>query len=303
MLSPGLADALQAWGTHLASVEGRSPATVRAYTADVSAFLAFLAAHRGGAEGVAVLGEVAVTDMRSFMANERGRGLSSRGLARRLSAVKTFARHAASRHGLDVTPILSARAPKFQRKLPRPIAAPDARALIETASAMEEEPWIAARDAAVLTLLWGCGLRISEALGLTGMALPETLTVLGKGGKERQVPVLPAAREAVARYAGLCPYELTPHAPLFRGARGGPLNPRAVSGAVARARAAMGLPATATPHALRHSFATHLLNAGGDLRAIQELLGHASLTTTQVYTAVDTARLMEAYESAHPMAR
>ena len=303
MLSPGLADALQAWGNHLTSIEGRSPATVRAYTADVAAFLGFLAAHRGGAEGVAVLGEVAITDMRAFMAHERGRGLSSRSLARRLSSVKTFARHAASRHGLDVTPILAARAPKFQRKLPRPIAAPDAKALIETASAMEEEPWIAARDAAVLTLLWGCGLRISEALGLTGTALPETLTVLGKGGKERQVPVLPAARAAVARYVRLCPWELTEGAPLFRGAKGGPLNPRAVSGAVARARAALGLPATATPHALRHSFATHLLNAGGDLRAIQELLGHASLTTTQVYTAVDTARLMEAYESAHPLAR
>ena len=165
-------------------------------------------------------------------------------------------------------------------------------------------PWIAARDAAVITLLYGCGLRISEALGLTGAdaPLPEVLRILGKGGKERLVPVLPVARTAVDIYMRLCPFETGPAAPLFRGARGGALSPRMIARAVERARMSLGLPATATPHALRHSFATHLLGAGGDLRAIQELLGHASLATTQIYTAVDAARLMEIYESAHPRA-
>ena len=303
LLSPALRDALEGWGTHLASVEGRAGSTVTGYRADAAAFLAFMAAHKGGAAGLARIADISVTDMRAFMAHERGRGLSPRSLARRLSAVKSLAGWLSERHGIAVTPILAARPPRFRRKLPRPVAEADARALIDTVSEMAEEPWIAARDAAVLTLLWGCGLRISEALGVTGDALPEVLTVRGKGDKERQVPVLPAAREAVARYVRLCPFALTEGGALFRGAKGGPLGARAVSGVMARARAAMGLPATATPHALRHSFATHLLSAGGDLRAIQELLGHASLSTTQVYTAVDTSRLMEAYAAAHPMAR
>ena len=303
MLSEGMRDALEGWSTHLASIDGRAPSTVSGYLADARAFLGFMAGHMGGARGPALFAEIAVTDMRAWMAHERGRGLGARSLARRLSAVKSLAAWVAERHGLDATAVLSARTPKFRKKLPRPVAETDARALIGVAEDMASEPWIAARDAAVLTLLWGCGLRISEALGIAGTGLPETLTVLGKGAKERQVPVLPAARDAVARYVRLCPHELTEDAALFRGVKGGPLNPRAVSGAMARARAAMGLPATATPHALRHSFATHLLSAGGDLRAIQELLGHASLATTQVYTAIDTARLMEAYEAAHPMAR
>jgi integrase/recombinase XerC len=176
--------------------------------------------------------------------------------------------------------------------------------MIDTVTAQATEDWIAARDAAVLTLLYGCGLRISEALGLTGAAhpLPATLRITGKGAKTRIVPVIPAAREAVARYAALAPFDLAPGEPLFRGARGGPLNPRLIARAMETARMGLGLPATATPHALRHSFATHLLSAGGDLRSIQELLGHASLSTTQAYTAVDAARLMEVYEKAHPRA-
>jgi integrase/recombinase XerC len=179
-----------------------------------------------------------------------------------------------------------------------------AQDIIQVVGDQARSDWVAARDMAIVTLLYGSGLRISEALGLTGRAhpLPDVLRILGKGGKERLVPTLPVAAQAIARYATLCPFDLTPDAPLFRGARGGPLNPRLVQKVMEQARLQMGLPATATPHALRHSFATHLLSAGGDLRAIQELLGHASLSTTQAYTAVDAARLMEVYEKAHPRA-
>jgi integrase/recombinase XerC len=218
--------------------------------------------------------------------------------------VKSFARWLADHDGVEVTAILATRAPRAKRKLPRPLSEDAARAMLETAPAQATEPWIAARDAAVLTLLYGCGLRISEALGLAADLLPlgDTLRIRGKGGKERVVPVIAPARAAVAAYAASCPHPLTPGTPLFRGRRGGPLNPRLVARAMEHARMQLGLPATATPHALRHSFATHLLDAGGDLRAIQDLLGHASLATTEGYTAVDTARLMEVYAAAHPKA-
>ena len=200
--------------------------------------------------------------------------------------------------------MLSTRSPKFQKKLPRPLAVDAARAMIDTVEVQAREPWVAARDVAVVTLLYGCGLRISEALGLTtkDVPLPATLRIIGKGGKERLVPVIPAARAAVNAYLDACPHPMEPDAPIFRGARGGPLYPKAIQTVMAQSRMQLGLPATATPHALRHSFATHLLNAGGDLRSIQELLGHASLSTTQAYTAVDTARLMEVYDAAHPRA-
>jgi integrase/recombinase XerC len=238
------------------------------------------------------------------MAHERGRGVSARSLARALSAVKGFTRWLADREGAEATAVLSARAPRFQKKLPRPLAIDAARAVIGSVRENPAEDWIAARDAAVVTLLYGCGLRISEALGLTGASvpLPEVLRIRGKGGKERIVPVLPVARAAVDLYARLCPFPVERDAALFRGARGGPLSPRLIQKAMETARAQLGLPATATPHAMRHSFATHLLAAGGDLRTIQDLLGHASLSTTQAYTAVDTARLMEVYEKAHPRA-
>jgi integrase/recombinase XerC len=221
-----------------------------------------------------------------------------------LSAVKGFTGWLAERQGADATAVLSARAPKFRRKLPRPLSIEAAADVLDRVGDQSLEPWIAARDAAVVTLLYGCGLRISEALGLNGAAhpLPEVLRITGKGGKQRLVPVLPAARDAVARYVSLCPVELLPTGPLFRGTRGGALNPRQIALVMEKTRAQLGLPATATPHALRHSFATHLLSAGGDLRAIQELLGHASLSTTQGYTAVDTQRLMEVYDKAHPRA-
>jgi integrase/recombinase XerC len=199
---------------------------------------------------------------------------------------------------------LLTRAPKFTKKLPRPLAEDAAAKMIETVEMQSLEPWVAARDSAVVTLLYGCGLRISEALGLTGAdaPLPKTLRIIGKGQKERVVPVIGAARDAVDEYIRLCPHDLAPDKALFRGVRGGALNQRLVQKVMENARLQLGLPATATPHAMRHSFATHLLTAGGDLRAIQELLGHASLSTTQAYTAVDTARLMEVYDKAHPRA-
>jgi integrase/recombinase XerC len=244
------------------------------------------------------------SDLRAWMAEERARGLSPRSLARALSAVKGFAAWAADRTGADATTILSARGPKVRRKLPRPLSEESAAAILTGIGEDARADWIAARDTAIATLLYGLGLRISEALSLTGAdhPLPQTLRITGKGGKTRIVPVIPAAAQAVTIYAELCPFELAPTIPLFRGARGGPVNPRMVQAAMERARLRLGLPATATPHALRHSFATHLLSAGGDLRAIQELLGHASLSTTQAYTAVDAARLMEVYEKAHPRA-
>jgi len=304
MISPALTDALSRWLDHERALRGAARNTVRAYEADLLGFLAFMAGHHAERQGLAAIGRIDVPDMRSWMAHERSRGLSARSLARSLSAVKTFYRWLSEREGFEPTAVLSARAPKFSAKLPRPLSVDAAREMIGTVELLAREPWIAARDAAVVTLLYGCGMRISEALGLTaGMApLPETIVLSGKGGKERLVPVLPVARDAVAEYLRLCPFPSAPSAPLFRGARGGPLGPRIVQKAMERARMQMGLPATATPHAMRHSFATHLLSAGGDLRTIQELLGHASLSTTQGYTAVDATHLMEVYDRAHPKA-
>ncbi|NEY90981.1 tyrosine recombinase XerC [Tabrizicola oligotrophica] len=296
--------ALSRWLDHLRALKGAAENTLAAYGRDVGQFLDFLSQHHGGQEGLAALTALGQPDLRAFMAAMRDREISPRSMARKLSAVKNFLAFVADQEGTDATAALSARGPKFQRKLPRPLAEEAARDIIQVVGDQAREDWIAARDMAIVTLLYGSGLRISEALGLTGAAhpLPEMLRITGKGGKERLVPTLPAAQHAVARYATLCPMDLHKDAPLFRGARGGPLNPRLVQKVMEQARLQMGLPATATPHALRHSFATHLLAAGGDLRAIQELLGHASLSTTQAYTAVDAARLMEVYEKAHPRA-
>lgn len=303
-ISPAARDALENWLSHLKALDGKAQHTLTAYARDVSGWLSFLAHHRGGTEGLDGLTDLLPSDLRAWMAHERGRGVSARSLARSLSAVKNFTAWLSDRQGKDATAILSARSPKFRRKLPRPLSVEGAAQMIETVGEQAREDWIAARDTAVVTLLYGCGLRISEALGLTGAAhpLPDVLRITGKGDKTRLVPVLPAARDAVAHYAKLCPFDLTATAPLFRGARGGALNPRLIALVMEKARMQLGLPATATPHAMRHSFATHLLAAGGDLRSIQELLGHASLSTTQAYTAVDAARLMEVYEKAHPRA-
>lgn len=303
-ISPALADVLAAWIDHRRAVTGSATATLTAYRADVLGYLAFLGQHNGGGQGLGALARVSVADMRAWMAHERARGVSARSLARALSAVKTFTRWLAEREGFDASAVLAARAPRFGRRLPRPLSETAASAMLDTVEAQARKPWVAARDAAVVTLLYGCGLRISEALGLTGADWPmgEALRIRGKGGKERVVPVIAPARDAVAAYLALSPWPVARDAPLFRAVRGGPLSPRPIQKVTEQARLQLGLPASATPHALRHSFATHLLNAGGDLRAIQELLGHASLSTTQAYTAVDSARLMEVYEAAHPRA-
>ena len=304
LISPAARDAMQLWLSHQRSLKSAANNTISAYTSDVSGFIEFMAAHRGGPQGLGALTEIHTRDMRAWMAHERGRGVSSRSLARALSAVKTFFRWLAERHTLQPTAVLQARSPKFKRKLPRPLAIKAAREIIEAVGMQAPDDWVAARDTAVLTMLYGCGLRISEALGLSGAdhPLPDVLKIIGKGSKERIVPVLPITKAAVAYYAKLCPFPIENELPLFRGVRGGRLRSGLVQKAMRSARMQLGLPATVTPHAMRHSFATHLLNAGGDLRTIQELLGHASLSSTEAYTAVDTARLMEVYNSAHPKA-
>jgi len=302
--SPAAVDALRTWLDQQKAINGAAANTITAYQTDVLGFLAFMTEHKGQAQGLGALAQISLPEMRSWMAHERGRGVGARSLARSLSAVKSFYRWLSEREGFEPTAVLSTRAPKFHKKLPRPLAPDAAAQVIDLMDAQPKEDWVLARDTAVMTLLYGCGLRISEALSLTMAETPlgEVLRIKGKGGKERIVPVLPAARDAVANYMNLYPGILTAPDPIFRGVRGKPLSPRAIQKSMADVRMQLGLPASATPHAMRHSFATHLLNAGGDLRAIQELLGHASLSTTQAYTAVDTARLMEVYAMAHPKA-
>lgn len=303
-ISAGARDALETWLDHLRALGGAADNTLTAYQTDLSGFLAFMAQHLGGPQGRAALAQVTLSDMRAWMAHERARGVATRSLARALSAVKSFYNWLSERDDFDATAVLSVRSPKFTKKLPRPLAPDAAKAVLDLVGEQARQDWAGARDIAVVTLLYGCGLRISEALSLTcaDAPLPEVLRITGKGGKERIVPVLDVARRAVEAYRHQCPHVETPDAPLFRGVRGGALNPRSVQKVMEQTRLQLGLPSSATPHAMRHSFATHLLNAGGDLRAIQELLGHASLSTTQAYTAVDTARLMDVYEATHPRA-
>lgn len=299
--SAGAANLLERWLDQLGAVGGRSEKTLTAYRRDVATYLGFMGAHRGGPMGREALGQVKIGDLRAWMASRRGAGIAARSLARELSAVRSFYSWLDKAHDVTCPALHNIRAPKVPARLPRPVAAEDARRLI-AATGHNTEHWIAARDIAALTLLWGSGLRIAEALGLRQSDAPlgETVRVTGKGNKEREVPVLPAARASVESYRALCPHVTQPIDALFLGARGGPLNPGILQKAMQTARQALGLPASATPHSLRHSFATHLLEAGGDLRSIQELLGHASLSTTQVYTGVDQERLMEVYARSHP---
>ncbi len=306
-IAPKVAAEIEAWLRHLGNERHYSPKTLEAYRRDVRQFLAFLAEHLGSPPSLKALAEMTPTDVRAFMAARRAADISSRSLMRSLAGVRGFARYL-ERNGKGKVGALGAvRTPKIGKTLPRPLAASTAKRLADPdlAAGDEREPWIHARDAAVLALLYGSGLRISEALGLKhdvfGARAPDAITVTGKGGKQRMVPVLPQIAKLIADYLTLCPYNL-PRGPLFVGAKGGPLSARVVQLAMARLRGALGLPETATPHALRHSFATHLLSRGADLRAIQELLGHASLGTTQIYTEVDAERLIEAYRSAHPRA-
>jgi len=300
---------LARWLAYLASEKRMSPKTVEAYQRDATQFLTFLAEHFGGFPSLKKLAALAPQDVRAFMASRRMTGVSGRSLMRTLAGTRSFARFL-ERDGKGKVGALSAvRAPKIAKTLPKPLGIESAKRISDTdiRAGEEREPWVLARDAAVLALLYGSGLRISEALGLTPRQVPapgagDTLVVTGKGNKTRMVPVLPQVLAAIAEYIAMCPYTLRPDGPLFVGAKGGPLSPRIIQLTMERLRGALGLAETATPHALRHSFATHLLARGGDLRAIQELLGHASLSTTQIYTAVDTERLLEAYRSAHPRA-
>lgn len=297
------------WLQRLGAERRLSPNTVEAYGRDVRFLLRFLTEHLGAAPSVADLAGLKPRDVRAFMAARRADEISSRTLMRALAAARSFARHLARTGRGEVSAFAGVRSPKIARSLPKPVPVAAALRLTDPDErAGEERPqWVLARDAAVLTLLYGCGLRISEALSLTRREAPvagvDRIEVTGKGGKRRQLPAIPAVQAAVQAYLGQCPLPLAPEGPLFVGVKGGPLNPRLVQAAVARMRGALGLPDTATPHALRHSFATHLLGRGGDLRTIQELLGHASLSTTQIYTEVDAARLTAIHATFHPRAR
>ncbi len=296
------------WVAQLKGERRVSPHTLNAYARDLRQFLEFVGEHMGEPASLASLAELTGADLRAFLASRRRADVGNRSLLRALAGIRSFARFL-ERQGKGRLGLFAAvRTPKLARSLPKPLSAIGARDLTdrETRAGETRPPWVLARDAAVLALLYGAGLRISEALELRRAGAPvgarDYVIVLGKGRKIRMVPVIRKVQEAVELYLELCPFTLAPDGPLFVGARGGPLSPRIVQLAVERMRGALGLPDTATPHALRHSFATHLLGRGGDLRTIQELLGHASLSTTQLYTAVDTARLLEAYNSAHPRA-
>ena len=305
-IAPEVAAEIAGWLSFLGAEKRMSGKTLEAYRRDVGQFLGFLAGHLGGTPTLKQLAKLTPADVRAFMAARRSDGAGNRTLMRTLAGTRSFARYLERNGKGKVGALAAIRTPKLARSLPKPLTVAAAKRMTDTELRAGEtrEPWILARDAAVLALLYGCGLRIAEALSLTRKDMPEgdALTVTGKGNKTRMVPVLPQVAKAIADYVALCPYRLPPDGPLFIGARGGPLSARVVQLAMATLRGALGLPDTATPHALRHSFATHLLARGGDLRAIQELLGHASLSTTQIYTAVDAERLLEVYTSAHPRA-
>lgn len=299
-----LPEMLAAWNAHLALSRRRSPHTVRAYAATAARLLRALPPPLSWA----AVASVDAATLRRHLAERRAGGLGNVSAARELSALKTFIAFAREQTGGNPdaadTGRPRLRGPRVKKGLPRPVTPDEAVNLTETVADDAAEPWIAARDRAVLLLLYGAGLRIAEALALPAAALPlgESVVITGKGGRQRVVPLLPIVRAAVADYARKCPWPLPADEPLFRGARGGPLAQGMVQRAVLRARTVLGLPATATPHALRHSFATHLLSAGADLRSLQELLGHASLSSTQIYTQVDSATLLDVYRNAHPRA-
>ena len=297
------------WLAHLGSERRMSGKTVEAYERDVRQFLGFMVEHFGGAPSLKELAKLTPQDVRAFMAARRTEGTSGRSLMRALAGVRSFARFLEKNGKGKVGALAAVRAPKVPKTLPKPLAIASAQRIgdADLRTGEDREPWVLARDAAALALLYGSGLRISEALGVKRGDAPvpgkgDAITVTGKGNKQRMVPVLPQVTQLIADYVAICPYDLPADGPLFVGSRGGPLSPRILQLTMERLRGALGLPDSATPHALRHSFATHLLARGGDLRAIQELLGHASLSTTQIYTAVDTERLLEVYRNAHPRA-
>ena len=306
--APDLCGQFHAWMRTLQHERQLSPHSLEAYARDVRQFAAFLGERFGAPPTTAGFVGVKPGDLRAFLARRRGEGVEGRSLLRAMASLRSLARFL-ERHGFGRASAFSAfRAPRLARGLPKPLAVEDARQITSTQIRDGEarEAWIIARDAAVLALLYGAGLRIAEALSIRCKDAPvgarDSVTIIGKGRKTREAPVIASVRAAIEAYLKLCPFKLDPKGPLFIGARGARLSPRIVQLAMERMRGALGLPQSATPHALRHSFATHLLGRGADLRTIQELLGHASLSTTQIYTAIDSARLMEAYKAAHPRA-
>ena len=302
-----LAIAMAQWLSHLRAERRLSPKTLEAYARDLRQCLTFLSEHWGAQVTLKAFSSLEASDIRAFMAMRRADDIAGRSLMRALAGLRSFGRYL-EREGKGRVGALSAiRAPKIAKSLPKPIQMDAAKRLADAdeRAGEERDPWILARDAAVMALLYGSGLRISEALGLKRRDVPkpgegDVLIVTGKGNKTRMVPVLQNVRQLIEAYAASCPYSLSPSESMFVGARGGPLSPRIIQLTMQRLRGALGLPDSATPHALRHSFATHLLSRGGDLRAIQELLGHASLSTTQIYTGIDAERLLEVYRSTHP---
>ncbi len=289
------------WLRDMQSVRRLAPNTIAAYQRDLGQFLNFLGPHSGGAVSLAMLRDMRAADIRAFMAVRRQEGVEARSLARGLSAIKSFFRFLEREGALSTEALNIVRTPKARKGLPKALTVLEAKATIAATDELEDRPWVAARDMAVISLCYGVGLRISEALALSRVDLEgPVLRVTGKGGKTRMVPLIDSVRESIETYLRLCPFPLAPSQPLFRGVKGGVLSPRLIQKRMEQLRSALGLPPSATPHALRHSFATHLLGRGGDLRAIQELLGHASLSTTQIYTALDTDRLLDAYRAAHP---
>jgi integrase/recombinase XerC len=294
---------VERWGKHLAHDRRRSAHTVRAYSGTAHRLIGFLGQYRGCLLFPADLLTVTAQDLRAFLAARRAEGLGPASASRELSGIRAFLTFAAEQQG-EKAAVPRTRAPKRPRTLPRPSSPQDVTALAEDAGAFASEPWIGSRDLAILLLLYGSGLRVSEALSITARHLPlgQAIRVTGKRSKMRIVPLVPAVREAIADYVSQCPYPVTGDSPLFVGARGGPLSADLVRRAVRAARTRLGLPDSLTPHALRHSFATHLLARGADLRSLQELLGHASLSSTQIYTQVDAAHLLDVYRHAHPRA-
>lgn len=304
IISAELEEILKIWLLKKAKMEALSSHTVAAYRHDIQCFMTFMTRHHGALFGIKGFEKVTIQDMRAWMTFERGRGLSARSLARRLCAVKSFCQWLSEKNNLDLSAIFSTRSPKFNVNLPRPLSKKNAFDLLENIQLKNQKSWVNARDFAVLALLYGCGLRISEALSLTKQQTPlkDSLRIIGKGKKTRIIPVIPIISDSVNKYIELCPFMLQAHDKIFRGIRGGVLSSGIIQQKIALLRGQMGLPPTVTPHAMRHSFATHILEASGDLRSIQELLGHASLSTTQAYTAVDSAGIMAVYNRTHPKA-